>query len=610
MKSILSLPPFALVGALLGSINVAAASVWSDEIRAMLPAAATPRVLVQTDSNGWLQSSPDHADYRIIPATDASFDQALQVAVPRGYPNPWDVVVHSPDIEVDLPAGRVLLATIAIRATVTQGGESGTAKVFLQRTPEWEGLGETGGTLDANWRQLHIATVTEKSYAAGTVGLSVHLGFDRQTVELGPISILDVGAATDVDFRTLPQNLIRWPGMEPDAAWRTEAAERIDRYRKRDLELTVLDANGHPIEGAMVKLTQAKRATSIGSFTGYELLEDGEDGAQMRDKYERLFDRVTVPIYWADWGWLSQEERYVALAQWAAEQEGMDIRGHTLIYPGWRFMPSFMRDLADDPEAFQEACLAQIRWVGERLSDIPFDELDVTNELRQLTEVAEIVGVDGIAAWFAEARRAFPGVKLTLNENTILSNGGNTDFEQADLLKWYHLLKERGQAPDVLGLQAHFSEAVTGVEDMWRILDRLAAETDAEIQITEFDLNTLNDEAQAAYTRDFYTAMFAHPAVTGITMWGFWEGDHWIPQAANWREDWTPRPSAEVYEELLGRTWRTDLKLTTDDDGTVAGRVFVGELNAAIVLPNGESVKMPITVEAGRNVSAQTLRLR
>lgn len=29
---------------------------------------------------------------------------------------------------------------------------------------------------------------------------------------------------------------------------------------------------------------------------------------------------------------------------------------------------------------------------------------------------------------------------------------------------------------------------------------------------------------QGNYTRDFFTAVFAHPRVTGITMWGFWEG--------------------------------------------------------------------------------------
>lgn len=92
------------------------------------------------------------------------------------------------------------------------------------------------------------------------------------------------------------------PGMEADAAWREEAAERINRYRKRDLSLTALDAAGYPVEDAVVKLTQVKRACSIGSFTGYSLLEGGEDSRQLLDKYTRLGDRATIPIYWADGG--------------------------------------------------------------------------------------------------------------------------------------------------------------------------------------------------------------------------------------------------------------------------------------------------------------------
>ena len=566
-------------------------------------------MLVDADSGDWRYTTRERAAYELVPADYALFDEALRVTVPKKYPKPWDVVVHSPMIPVALPAGRVLLVAVWMRAEITQGGQSGNAKLFLERTPDWEELGQAGGTLDGHWRQLYIAAVTEKAFPANSVQLAIHLGFDRQTIELGPISIIDLGPADEIDIRDLPTNAITWPGMEADAPWRAEAQRRIEQYRKRDLELTILDVEEAPVADAVVHITQLKRTCSIGSFTGHKLLSDLANRDQKLDKYERLFDRATVPVYWADWGWLSLEDDYVAMAEWAGSQPYLDIRGHTLIYPGWRFMPTHMKELAGDPEAFQEACLEQIRWVAERLKGVEFRELDVTNELRQLTEVVEIVGKEGVVEWFAEARRAFPGVKLCLNENTILNNAGDTQYEQDNLLYWYNFLKENGQAPDVLGFQGHFSENVTGVERMWAIIDRFATETDAEIQITEYDLNTLNDEAQASYTRDFLTAMFSHPAVTGITMWGFWEGDHWIPNAATWLKDWSPRPAATVYEELLGEIWRTDIEAETDAEGQIQGRVFTGELLVTVTAPGGQPASVPITVEPGTGIAVQTIYL-
>ena len=575
---------------------------WVRAVTTRLPDPASARVLLHAEASAWGVSTGGGVQDEAIAAdapTGAGFSGARRVIVPQRFPEPWGATAHSPRAAEAIDAGRVVFATLWMRAVVNQGGESAVVRVHLERTPEWEGLAETGCTLDGQWRQVHLTGVTRRRYDAGTVQVSIHLGLARQTVELGPMLLIDAGPADRVDLRQLPMNEIRWPGMEPDAPWRTEAGRRIDQHRRRDLRLVLRTPEGTPVRDTPVRLTQRRRTSSIGSFSGYALLREDADGARLRDTYARLFDRVTVPLYWADWGWLSQEDRYVALASWAAAQQPMDVRGHVLIYPGWRFMPTHLRALADDPAAFQEACLEQIRRAGERLRHVPFTEIDVTNELRQLTEIVEIVGREGVAGWFAEARRAFPGAKLCLNENSILSQGGATEAEQENLLDWYRFLRSRGQAPEVIGLQGHFSEGVTAPERLWEILDRIAAETAAEIQITEFDLNTLNDQAHAAYTRDFLTAVYAHPRVSGITLWGFWEGDHWLPAAAVWRRDWTPRPAAGVYEDLLGRTWRTHVETRTGPDGALQARVFTGDLLLNVGPAGGRTATVPIAVPAG-----------
>lgn len=588
-----------------------AVSVWSQAVLEDLPSGLRAKCLLDLDATSWKISTEGGVTSEVIEVTDNPlFDKAMRVTVPKVFEQPWGATAHSPKISTMIPEGRVIFITVWIRAEVTQGGQSGNFKLFLERNqPDWESLGETGGTLDGNWRKMRISGVTSKDYPVDSFALAAHLGLSRQTLEMGPMTVVDVGPVSEVDVRDMPKNVIKWPGKEKDAPWRAKAEKMIEKHRMRALELTVLNAAGIPVEGANIEITQVKRSFSFGSFTGYSLLADTTNGPKMQDVYRRLFDRVTIPIYWADWGWLQQEERYVELAEWAGRQQPMDIRGHTLIYPGWRFMPTHMKAMKDYPEAFQAACLEQIRWVANRLDGVPFDELDVTNELRHLKEVAEVVGKDGIIEWFAEARRMFPGVKLCLNENTILTNSGDTQIEQDNFLGWYQFLKAHGQAPEVLGFQGHFSEGVTGIEDMWAILDRFAEETDAEIQITEYDLNTLNDEAQAEYTRDFLTAMFAHPVVTSVTLWGFWEGDHWIPNAANWRRDWTARPSADVLEELLGKTWRTNLKAKTDSKGRIQGKVFTGELGVQVSFEDGSRTVVPLSVLPGEDLYRKSIVL-
>ena len=62
---------------------------------------------------------------------------------------------------------------------------------------------------------------------------------------------------------------------------------------------------------------------------------------------------------------------------------------------------------------------------------------------------------------------------------------------------------------------------------------------------------------------DYYKICFAHPAVDGILMWGFWEGANWIPQSSLYKRDWTPTPAAEVYQDLIFDEWWTNVFGTT-----------------------------------------------
>lgn len=56
------------------------------------------------------------------------------------------------------------------------------------------------------------------------------------------------------------------------------------------------------------------------------------------------------------------------------------------------------------------------------------------------------------------------------------------------------------------------------------------------------------EELKAKEMVDYYKICFAHPAVEGILMWGFWEGDNWIRPSSLYKRDWTPTPAAIAYQ--------------------------------------------------------------
>ncbi len=538
---------------------------------------------------------------------EPSLISARRIRVGQTYDQPYDVQVFSGKTNQAIAKGDTLLASCWLRLGDGEDVEVGVVTVRLQLTREpWFSPANTDVTIDRTWRRVFIAGVTDRDFQAGDLNMVVHVGHQPQVIEVGPCAVLNLGQG--VDAQSLPYNTLNWPGRSPDAPWRAEAQKRIERYRMGDLAIRVTDADGNPVAGAKVTIQQKSRAFGIGSFATPEtLLADTPDGEKTREIFQRLFNRATTPIYWADWGWPRQREQYLATAKWLTDH-GMITRGHVMIYPKYQILPKDVVALKDNPQKMRERLLQQIAEISEATKPFRFREYDVTNELRDSVDLHQLLGRDVVADWFAQARRHLPDAKLANNENSILTIGGVARNKQDLYLDWHQFLKARGHAPDVIGFQSHFNEAVTSPEQVWAILDRFANATDAELQITEFDLHTRDESSQAEYTRDFLTACFAHPRVTGFTMWGFWEGDHWLPDAAFWRRDWSPKPNAKMLETLLTKTWWTDATTTTGADGTATVKVFMGE-HAVHVSAAGKQRSVIVTVNSPATITTQMISL-
>jgi endo-1,4-beta-xylanase len=72
-------------------------------------------------------------------------------------------------------------------------------------------------------------------------------------------------------------------------------------------------------------------------------------------------------------------------------------------------------------------------------------------------------------------------------------------------------------------------------------------------------------------------------------LWGFWENRHWRPQAALFASDWTMRPHGQAWMDLVNKQWKTDASATTDADGSISTRGFLGDYQ--ITVTHGQRTK-------------------
>jgi len=515
--------------------------------------------------------------HEIVAVEDQPFASAIRVHVLAAGKQAWDVQMFSPKIASAVSKGDTLFLILNVRClSSADPSGTGTYGIHLQlaRSP-WTGVISVNDTATPQWQRVYAAGVAERDFAAGDLSLAVHLSQHVQQLEFGGVILLNLGKG--VDIAKLPYTPRTYAGREKDAPWRKTAAERIERYRKGDFVITVVDGAGNPVAGADVHVQMKRHAFGFGSFIESTVLADTPDGQKYREWTLKLFNRATAPIYWADWGWANEKVRvqYHGIAQWL-EDNGLATRGHVLIYPGWRFMPVAARALEKDPPALRQRLLDHIAEVVQATSKYAFDEYDVTNELRQLHELTDILGYEGVVEWFRTARKYNTTAKLAINENTIVENGGKTPAEQAHFEKMIQLLLDANVGPDVIGIQGHFGDSLTPPDRVVEILDRFA-KYGKPIHITEFDIEIRDELAQGDYMRDFMTAAFSHPAVEAFTQWGFWEGRHWKPQCAMIRRDWTLKPNGRSYMDLVLKQWWTDEKGKTAADGTFALRGFLGD---------------------------------
>lgn len=542
----------------------------------------------------------DHGRLELVSVKGQPFDQALRITTLSDPGREWFLAAIGP-VQGEIEAGDVVLARFYLRCVESMTGDGFTGFVFDECEPPHDKAAELRVGAGKEWLKCFVPFRAKRDYRAGSARICFRAGFDRQTIEIGGIELVNYGP--DADLASLPRTRITYAGRDPQAAWRRAALEQIEEVRKADLVVEVRDAQGHPVPDAQVHVKLKRHAFGFGScVTADQITGSSADDERCREIIGKYFNRV---VFENDMKWPSMWDGVPAkldrAVDWLLERR-IQIRGHNLQWPSWNWSPRQLRQHENDPQALRQRCAERIKQAVSHFKG-KLIHWDVVNEPYNNTDLLEILGEDVLVEWFKLAKHADPNCRMYLNDFGIF-DGGPTSSHRAHFYETIRWLKESGAPIDGIGIQSHFGAMVPPPTQLTAVLDRFA-QFGLPIESTEFSINNDDRALQADFLRDYMIALFAHPKVEGIMHWGFWEARHWRPQAALWTRDWQLRPHGQVWVDLMERDWMTDESVTTDETGRASVRGFLGEYAVTVQSPAGRQIVSARLDQAGGRIKVQ-----
>ena len=266
----------------------------------------------------------------LVDVAGQSFGRALHLEMPTVAPHPWDARASTPKIGQPLAKGA--LVAVQFWARSPQKNQIGVR--FQKSVAPFDKIISQNVVLTPDWTQYRFYARVDSDLPPDATQFEFHLGFGAGAVELANVRVENFGAGQikDLEARVGAQSVDYWGGQTHDDAWKTAAFARIEKYRKGDIKLRVVDGKGQPIAGAKIKLVQTRQLFHWGSAVNAARLIDVQDPDNLRYQAEvkRLFNTI---VFENDLKWRNDSaqrtQEALQAAQWLRAND-IEIRGHNL----------------------------------------------------------------------------------------------------------------------------------------------------------------------------------------------------------------------------------------------------------------------------------------
>ncbi|KAL7090524.1 hypothetical protein ACP275_12G046300 [Erythranthe tilingii] len=292
--------------------------------------------------------------------------------------------------------------------------------------------------------------------------------------------------------------------------------KETDLIRKRDVILKFSSSDSATLVGTSVKIRQTQNTFPFGTCINRSNI-DNED---IVDFFAKNFNWAVfeneLKWYWTEpqKGNLNYKDADDLLSLCA--NHNIQLRGHCIFWEAESSVQSWIRNLnKDDLTSAVENRLAGLltRYSGK------FKHYDVNNEMLHGSFYQDRLGKDIRAHMFKTANQLDPTATLFVNDYNI-EDGCDARSSPEKYIE--HILDLRAQGGPVggIGVQGHINSPVGPV--VRSALDNLGV-LGLPIWFTELDVSSDNEFVRADDLEVMLRESFAHPAVEGVVLWGFWE---------------------------------------------------------------------------------------
>jgi endo-1,4-beta-xylanase len=322
-------------------------------------------------------------------------------------------------------------------------------------------------------------------------------------------------------------------------------------------------------------------------------------------KFSAYWDQVT-PENSGKWGsvepsrdsysWSNLDQAYNF-----AISHGYVFKQHTFVWgnqaPNWINSLSQEEQRAEVEEFIQNYC--------QRYPET--DQIDVVNEpISAPPSFRNALGGSGSTGWdwvitsFEMARLHCPQADLLINEYGIINDSG----KRGRYMELINLLKNRGLV-DGIGIQSHtFNLIGYSTSTLQSNLDALA-QTGLPIYVSEWDIDA-DDQRQLNEYQEKFPVVWNHPAVKGVTLWGYIYGTTWRGNTGLLYDDGTERPALTWLKNFVGNNDGVDDAGSNADGGDDTGSTDTGSTDDS---GNGGDTN-EFVVRARGTVGGESISLR
>lgn len=284
------------------------------------------------------------------------------------------------------------------------------------------------------------------------------------------------------------------------------------------------------------------------------------------------------------------------------EENNIPLRAHNLFWGIPNRVQPWLKEMND--EELRKTLQNRAETVTGRYKG-RFVEYDLNNEMIHGNYYEDMLGPEITKLMAQWAHNGDPDAKLWLNDYDILTGNKLPEY-MAHIRK----LLRQGVPIAGIGVQGHLHAETFDRNELKRSLDSLAI-FNLPIRVTEFNMpgqrskylkdrvltmTPQEEEQNARELVDYYKICFAHPAVDGILMWGFWAGSNWIPASSMYKPDWSITKTGEAYKNLIFKEWWTKASGTAGRKGIYTVPAFFGKYRITV---NGKSREIDLLQDKG-----------